>query len=191
MLHHNDNEPLRRVTSDCCNIYNIDVWYLYCLVSIGILLKHLTVAIIKSCRIMLVCLIEYPFHLLFLFHISIYLYSSFYSLFLVVAYQSSSAINQQNSTEHMMCTIAYLCHHVQELFLYSTVLAFILPSPQPRRTMIENEHVDHLGRFHMCVDRIRQETMHLTSMFYLIESHSAAATTTNCQDEPPTLLVGT
>ena len=92
---------------------------------------------------------------------------------------------------HDVCTIAYLCHHVQELFLYSTVLAFILPSPQPRRTMIENEHVDHLGRFHMCVDRIRQETMHLTSMFYLIESHSAAATTTNCQDEPPTLLVGT
>ena len=54
MLHH--NEPLRRVTSDCCNIYNIDGWYLYCLVSIGILLKHLTVAIIKSFRIMLVCL---------------------------------------------------------------------------------------------------------------------------------------
>ena len=144
---------------------------------------------------------SYPFHLLFLFHISIYLYSSFYSLFLVVAYQSSSAINQQNSTEHMMCTIAYLCHHVQELFLYCSCLHSTI-SPQPRRTMIENEHVDHLGRFHMCVDRIRQETMHLTSMFYLISSAhyrrhsipipyppftdklfilSAAAATTNCQ----------
>lgn len=142
---------------------------------------------------------SYPFHLLFLFHISIYLYSSFYSLFLVVAYQSSSAINQQNSTEHMMCTIAYLCHHVQELFLYCSCLHSTITSAAPQ---IENEHVDHLGRFHMCVDRIRQETMHLTSMFYLISSahyrrHSipipyppftdklfilfAAAATTNCQ----------
>jgi len=142
---------------------------------------------------------SYPFHLLFLFHISIYLYSSFYSLFLVVAYQSSSAINQQNSTEHMMCTIAYLCHHVQELFLYCSCLHSTITSAAPQ---IENEHVDHLGRFHMCVDRIRQETMHLTSMFYLISTAhyrrhsipipyppftdklfilSAAATTTNCQ----------
>jgi len=141
---------------------------------------------------------SYPIHLLFLFHISIYLYSSFYSLFLVVAYQSSSAINQQNSTEHMMCTIAYLCHHVQELFLYCSCLHSTITSAAP----LENEHVDHLGRFHMCVDRIRQETMHLTSMFYLISTAhyrrhsipipyppftdklfilSAAATTTNCQ----------
>ena len=74
---------------------------------------------------------SYPFHLLFLFHISIYLYSSFYSLFLVVAYQSSSAINQQNSTEHMMCTIAYLCHHVQELFLYCSCLHSTITSAAP------------------------------------------------------------
>ena len=117
---------------------------------------------------------SYPFHLLFLFHISIYLYSSFYSLFLVVAYQSSSAINQQNSTEHMMCTIAYLCHHVQELFLYCSCLHSTITSAAPQ---IENEHVDHLGRFHMCVDRIRQETRdnapHIDVLSHLLRSLSS------------------
>ena len=104
---------------------------------------------------------SYPFHLLFLFHISIYLYSSFYSLFLVVAYQSSSAINQQNSTEHMMCTIAYLCHHVQELFLYCSCLHSTITSAAP-----------HNDRKWTCGSSwsvpYGQETMHLTSMFYLI-----------------------
>ena len=89
----------------------------------------------------------------YFYSVSIYLYSSFYSLFLLSAIKLQvisifiTHITQHQHRKHIMCT------HIISLSCAIVSLLFFLPSTiTSAAPQIEHKHVDHLGRFHATIE---------------------------------------